>query len=66
MSAEIIPFPMGRVHRDPDVLEALEKLELCREMIATGEPHKVAVAGIMRDWWEKELERLTGAGGTVH
>lgn len=64
MSAEIIPFPKCRVHLDPEIVEALEKLAMCEATIAAGiaanEPHKVGVGEIMRDWWEKELARLGG------
>lgn len=64
MSAEIIPFPKGRVHLDRDIVEALEKLAMCEATIADGiaanEPHKVRIGEIMRDWWEKELVRLGG------
>ena len=66
MSALVIPFPQARLFRDPDVLEATEKLAMCDEMIASGDPVKVGVAEVMRGWWLKELARLTGADATVH
>lgn len=60
MSAWIIPFPAERVHRHPDLIDALRKLEMCDEYEVSTNSAKRAVVGTMRQYWEEELVRLGG------
>lgn len=60
MMAQILPFPAERIHRHPDLIDALEKLEMCDEYEVSDNPAKRAVVGTMRRYWEEELVRLGG------
>lgn len=58
--AQIIDFPAARVVRHPDLIDALEKLELLDQYETSGDPLKIVVAGPMREFWEDEFARLGG------
>ena len=58
--AQIIPFPAERIYRHPDLIDALEKLQLCDEYEASDNPMRRAVVGPMREYWEQEFVRLGG------
>ncbi|GHH16138.1 hypothetical protein GCM10008023_19800 [Sphingomonas glacialis] len=58
--AQIIEFPQGRVFRHPDLIDALEKLEMIDEYETSGDQLKIAVAGPMREFWEREFIRMGG------
>lgn len=58
--AQIIDFPVARIFRHPDLIDALEKLEMIDEYETSGDPIKIAVAGPMRDFWEDEFARMGG------
>jgi hypothetical protein len=60
MSAWIIPFPVERVHRSRDLIDALAKLEMCDEYEASDNPAKRAVAPSMRSYWEGKFADLGG------
>lgn len=60
MTARIIDFPAARVVRHPDLIDALEKLDLIDQYDVSGDRVKMVVAVPMRDYWEAELVRLGG------
>jgi hypothetical protein len=60
MSAWIIPFPAERVHRHPDLIDALRKLEMCDEYEVSNNPAQRAVVGSMRHYWEDKFAQLGG------
>ena len=60
MTALIVPFPAVRVHRHPDLIDALEKLEMCDEYEVSTNPAKRAVVGSMRRYWESRFADLGG------
>jgi hypothetical protein len=60
MSAWIIPFPAERVHRDPELINVLEKLQMCDEYEVSGSLAKQAMLESMRPYWEGRLAELGG------
>lgn len=60
MSAWIYPFPAERIHRHPDLIDALAKLEMCDEYEASDNPAKRSVAPSMRSYWEGKFADLGG------
>ena len=60
MSAEIIQFPARRIHRHPDLIDALDRLAICDDYEASGDPIKLITAEHLRPYWEGELARLGG------
>lgn len=60
MAATIIPFPAGKIHRNADLIYALECLARIDDMEDAAGNVGFMPASSMRRYWERELERLDG------
>lgn len=62
MADQIIPFPATAIYRSLDLVDCLEKLELCEQRLAENAPGTVnhEAAKIMLEWWEREFRAMGG------